>query len=270
MAERIKIFNIPFSDFANENFSIEITDDVADDTGQDIVEYMRNRNLTSAWLTTGSTDAANTEILCNISDSAQIDDFFLVGHNLKDFDVDYWNGVAWVNLAEVLNNTSDFYHLEIPQSLLTDKVRITVYATITADEDKRITRLIITDRVELGEFKSWPVIERSRQKVVRKKNTMLSGRKKFSPSTGGFSVTLKWKMLTYQEDVDIIEYMYLSLKGVMIWLSGGDEDQFRFNQRGYRNQDFYIVQPDSDLINAPKLGIYSNGVPMSMPLEEVV
>lgn len=268
--QQIKIFNLPVSDLSNENFEINIYDTVATDNGQDIVNFMRNRNLTSSWLTTDSTDAAGTIVEAIIADSATVTDIFIIGHNFKDFDVQYWDGVAWVNFESVTNNTSDFYHFSHASSVITIKVRVVVNSTIIADSDKKITRLVITDKIESGQFISWPEIQKPTQGNIRKDSVMLSGKHFISGTQGSFSVKLKWKGITDQADVDIIEKMFLSRKAFMIWLSGGSEEQFRFKLTGYRKQDLYIVKPSKNYINEYYKGIYSLMLPQSIDLVEVV
>ena len=70
---------------------------------------MRNRNLTSAWATTGSFDVADTTITFISGDSFVLNDFMLVRHNFADFDLEYFNGTIWVLLESVTNNTDEFY-----------------------------------------------------------------------------------------------------------------------------------------------------------------
>jgi len=269
MSEQIKIFNLPVSDISNENFEINIYDSFASDDGSDIVDYMRNRKLTSAWATTDSTDAANTIIEFVSGDSFQLTDFILIYHNFKNFDLEYWDGSLWQNLASVTNNTSDFYHFETT-AIETTKVRIIVYNTMTADDDKIITRAIICEKMLTGQFQSWPVIQDPTQEMIRKDSTMLSGKHFISESVGSFSCKLKWKALNVQADFDIIERMFLFRKPFMIWLCGGDENQFKFYLTGYRNVDLYVVNCKKDYVNGYYKGLYRSGVPITIDLIEVV
>ena len=268
--ERIRVYNLPVSDLSNGNFEVNIYDDIAIDNGQSIVSFMRNRNLSSSWLTTESTDAANTTIEAIISDSSRVTDFFIVVHNFKNFSVEYWDGVAWIELENVVDNTSDFYHLEIADGLITIKMRVIVTGTMVADDDKRITRLIITEKMESGQFVSWPVIKKATQGSIKKNSKMLSGKSFISEAIGSYSVELQWKGITEQPDVDIIERMFLGRRAFMIWISGGSDSQFRFKLTGYRKQDFYIVKPIKDLISDYYKGFYTAMLPQTVPLVEVV
>jgi hypothetical protein len=270
--EQIRVYNLPTSDISNDNFSIIITDSVASDNGQDIAAFMRNRDLTSSWITTGSNDSAGTIVEGVIADSTITQDIFIVGHNLKDFNVEYWDGVAWGMIESITNNTETTSHIIVNNGdgINTGKIRIVIFGTMTPDADKRITRLMFASRLESGAFISWPIIRRPMHGVIKKDSKMLSGKHFISESTGAFSVTLSWKGVTEQADVDIIEKMTLGRKPTMIWINGGDEFQFRFKTIGYRKQDFYIVKPSKDYINEFYKGIYQNMIPLSMPLVEVV
>lgn len=270
MSEQIKIFKIPFSDLSNPNFSITINDPVASDIGTEIIPFMRNRNLTSAWSTTGSNDSANTEIVCELSDSPNINDIFLIGHNLKDFTVEYFDGTNYVLLDTVSGNTDDFYHLNLDYPISSTIIRFTITGTITADDDKRITRLMIVERMLTGQFQDWLVIQDAEQSKIKKKNQMLSGKYFISDSVGAFTVTLRSRGITNQGDIDIIEQMFLSRSGFMLWLSGGDEAQFRFKLTGYRRQDFYIMKPERDYIAEYYKGLYRSVVPQNIRLVETV
>lgn len=269
--QQIKIFELPVSDISNTNFEITIEDSVAEDTGQLIANFMRNRNTNSAWLTTGSDDSANTVINFLISDSAEVSDIMLVGHNLKDFTVEYYDGSNWAVLDSILANESDFYHLEINPTVLTTQVRIVVGGTILADEDKKITRAIITNKLELGQFKSWPKITNPTQDIIRKSSRMLSGKYFMSESVGSFACTLSWnKGINNQEDIYLIEAMFLRRVPFMVWLCGGSDEQFKFKMRGYRKEDLYIMKCSKNYINEWYKGLYNTVVKQGISLVEVV
>lgn len=274
MSEQIRFLELPVSDISNENFDIEITDSVAVDDGNDIRIFMRNRNLTSSWITTGSDDTANTKIECLVSDSAAISDIFIVRHNFKDFDIDYWNGVAWTPVVSVTNNTKDFYHFDFSGSALdpfvnTTKVRIVIYGTIVPDEDKSVARLMLTSKVESGQLESWPKIV-PEHGLIQKATEMLSGKFFMTESLGAFKCKLAWKGVHTQGDVDILRRIYMGRKAVMIWISGGDDTQFRFDDIGYRNEDMYIMKPKKDYKNPYYKGLYKAVMTQTMDLIEVV
>jgi hypothetical protein len=270
MSEQIKIFRVPISDISNESFNFNITDSVASDDGSGIVDYMRNRNLTSAWATTGSSDAANTIIEGESGDTFSLSDLIIIGHNFKTFDIEYFDGTNWILIESIVDNDDTFTHVE-QASVLTNNVRLIVYNTMVANDDKKIVRFIIAEKLLTGQFETWPKIEKPVQGVVRKTSVMLSGKSFISESIGSFSVTLKWDGgLTSQNDINMIESMFLSRKAFMIWLSGGDETQFRFNLIGYRKEDLYIVKSMKDYTNPYYKGIYDTFIPQTIDLVEVV
>jgi len=91
MGNQIKLLRKSAVDRDNSNITITVTDAVATNTGQSIVDYTRNRNNNSAWVTTGSTDAANTTLEVEMGDFESIDTIILIGHNFKAFTIQYYN-----------------------------------------------------------------------------------------------------------------------------------------------------------------------------------
>jgi len=70
-------------DLDNSDASITITDGTATDTGGDFVDQVRNRNNYSGWATTGSNDAANTQIDIDTTDQVTVDTLFLLQNNFS-------------------------------------------------------------------------------------------------------------------------------------------------------------------------------------------
>jgi len=100
--------------------AITITDSVATDTGSTVVDYMRDRKNSDGWATTGSTDAANTQIDVNIGDLSEIDSILLVNHNWKAYTIQYKSGVSYVDfstaISETTNTSSVKFHQFTPVS----------------------------------------------------------------------------------------------------------------------------------------------------------
>ena len=105
MVQRIRCFQKNKIDLDDVNVAITVTDAVATSTGQAIVDFIRNRNNTSAWLTSGSTDAANTTLEINMVDVHSVDKLLLIGHNWKAFTVQYWNGTIYTDFSTPISET---------------------------------------------------------------------------------------------------------------------------------------------------------------------
>ena len=87
MSQGIMIFEKNKIDIDLDTYvTITVTDSVASDNGQTVVDYLRNRNNYSGWGTAGSTDAANTQ-LDVVFPETEITDLLLVEHNLKAYTI---------------------------------------------------------------------------------------------------------------------------------------------------------------------------------------
>lgn len=154
----------------NESASITVTDLVAENDGAEFVDRMRNRDNRSAWMTTLSTDAANTQLDIDLGEDEFISDIILVKHNFKSYTIQYWNGTTYINFSTVIaptndqNSTSHFNFNKIESS----KIRIVIFGTQVADDDKELFQLIITDRI--GQLNGWPEISGTEFDTTKKNN----------------------------------------------------------------------------------------------------
>lgn len=268
MSQQIRFFELPISDITNENVIVTIVDTVAEDNGQTSAKFMRNRNLTSAWLTTGSTDAANTQVIFDLVDSERVDSVFLVDHNLKNFKLEWFDGVSWIEFANVVDNQEATTEHKLGLDGV-KKIKLTVFGTMIADDDKRITRFMIMQ--EIGQLNGWPEISGATHELGQKSNKMLSGKYSISESVGSFSFDLSIDLENDQHDVDIYEkILFLYRKGVIVYLGGGDEAQFAVKSIGYRKEDFFFMRPEKDYRNDFYKSIYSTGLKLKIGFIEVV
>lgn len=272
MSEQIMFFRKSLMDLSVDNVTITVTDAVATNNGQDYVDYMRNRKNDSAWLTTGSTDAANTELEIDFTDSIEITDILLVGHNLKAYTIEYWTGVAWADfstaIAETVNaETTNHYNFT---SQITSKIKLIITGAQVVDADKVIKQLIVSRRIGTGQLTGWPTIKKPMVSTNKKSSKMLSGKINLVESVDSFSCELEVKSWNIENDLDIIEEIYFKHQGVLLWLSGGDEDQFSDNRKGYRLEDIYLVRPTSEYTPELHKGVYSAGIKTKLKLKEAV
>ena len=95
------------TDLAFDGISITVTDTTATNNGQSFVDYVRNRKNSSGWVTTGSNDAANTTLVVELGDSKDLDLIALIGHNLKAYTIQYWNGSSYVDFSTAISETAN-------------------------------------------------------------------------------------------------------------------------------------------------------------------
>lgn len=264
----IKIFDENYIDLLNTSVTITITDSVATNTGQSVANYMRNRSINSAWITTDSTDAANTQIDIDMGDEKDVEDILIVEHNLKSYVISYWNGASYTDLFTATNDTETTSHITGFGTISTNKIRVIINGTKTTDDDKYISRLLITK--EFGTFNGYPQIKDPTHTTNKTKTTLLSGVSSIVESTGSFKVKLSFDNFTNVEDLQLIEGIYRLRRGLNYWLCGGNEDQFRAALAGYRRSDIYLMRPEDDYSPEWYKSIYSGPIKLQMSLIEVV
>src|SRR4051812_33469430 len=106
MAQQICVFKKNLIDLSNTNGVLTVTDATATNNGQTFVDFIRNRNNSSAWLTTGSNDAANTQIDVDLGETRDITDIILVKHNWKAYTIKYsTDGVSYSDFTSAIAPT---------------------------------------------------------------------------------------------------------------------------------------------------------------------
>ena len=269
MGRQIRFFEIPASDYSNTNASFTVSDPLADSDGQDIVSFVRNRNLTSSWLTTGSLDANDTELLVDFGDAQALTSLFLVKHNLKSFKLEYFNGVSLLEFANVTDNAEETTEHVFPDGANVVYIKLTIFGTIIPDTDKRITQFLASKQI--GQLEGWPEISSMIHSTGMKVSTMLSGKSSISNSVGGTGFDLKVKVEESQSDIDLFESLYYTYKrGVMVYIGGGDASQFKVKVKGYRVEDFYVMKPVKDYRADLYRSIYESGPKINIKLKEVI
>lgn len=270
MPQQIKFYNKNEIDIDDTNTTITITDSTATNNGQDYVNFMRNRNNESAWLTTGSDDAANTQIDVDMSDARPIDRIILVGHNFKAFTIQYWNGASYVDFSTAINETtnSDFVTEFIFDEVETSAIRIIITGTQVADEQKILRQLIITKSI--GQLEGWPQVKKPVYSIEKRAVKMLSGKSYISRQRGNFSCTLSVANYNIDADLDIIEAVYFAIRGVLVWINADDDTQFSRTHITYRKQDIFLMLPQDEWTPEHYKYYYRTGIKLDMNLIEVV
>lgn len=268
--EQIRFFRKNQIDLSKENVVMTVTDAIALNNGQDFIDYVRNRKNTSAWATTGSTDAANTTIDVDLDGSTFIDSLFLIKHNFKAFTIQYWGGLNWVDFPTPISETNNseetsFYKFDGVQVA---KLRLVITETFVVDDDKILRQFVVTS--QMGQLEGWPIIKNPTISTNKIKNKMLSGKLNVIETIESFSTQLQVKVLRSTHDLDLIEAIYLLREGVLLWLNGGDDTQFSSVRLGYRKQDLPLVRPTDDYSPEFYKGLYRSGIKFKMKLEESI
>lgn len=264
MAQQIRFFEKNKGDFSDPAVILTASQ------GNDYVERATDRNDATAWVTTGSVDADNTTFEMDFGDTKRIDSILLLKHNFKSYEVQYWDGASWTNFGTDIDETNYAAESSFHQfaAVETTKVLLTIRGTQTANEDKFLYQFIATE--EIGQFAGWPQIKKPTLSRNRLRTKMLSGKETIREQVGAFSCQMTVTTLRDSADLDIIESLHFQNQGFLVWLCGGDEDQFSSVRRGYRLEDIYLCKVAGELVNEFYQGIYANGLIVKFDLVEVV
>lgn len=270
MAQQIKFFKENKIDLSNPNVSITITDSVATSLGDPLKDYIRNRNNRSAWLTTGSSDAGTTTLTIDMGDDELVDELILIKHNWKAFTIKYWDGFAYQDFSTAISETtnSDDTTAYSFTQVTTSRLQIIITGTQTADDDKYLYQLIVGELK--GQLAAWPEVRKPQHVANKKRKQMLSGKMNMIEPIGRFSVQLSVKHWKSAADLATIESIYRDRNPVLIWLCGGDEDQFLSRIEGYRLEDVYLVRPSDDYTPEFDKFVYKHGLKLRIKFDEVV
>ncbi len=265
----IKFFRKNKIDLDYTGVVLTVTDAIATDTGEDYIDFLRNRNNTSGWATTDSTDAANTQLDIDLGSGKDIDSIHLVSMNFKAYTIKYWNGSSYVDfstaIAVTANAVATKHHTF--NSVSARLIRIIITQTFVADDDKFMTQLIITEA--LGEFsfqpRIKPIVDRS-----RKATKYLSGKSHIIKSVAAFQVQVEKQNVTGDTDLDLVESLFDSYEGFLVWLCGGTTTQYDTSRIGYRLEDLFLMNVGNEYRPEWEDSRYNNGVEVDLKLLEVV
>lgn len=270
MSQQVTFYRKNFIDLSRNDVSITITDSTASDNGQAYVNFMRNRNNRSFWLTTGSNDAANTQIDIAFGDTQPISDFIIVEHNLSDFTIQYFDGSSFVDFSTAINesgNTETTNYFSFNE-VETDQIRITITGTQVPDADKRIAQLYACQRIATGQLEGFPTFSPTHN-TNKKINRLLSGKVNVIESVGALKLSMRVQNWNISNDITIVENLYFNRQGFHVSISSGDDQQFSIPTVGYRKKDIYFMRMTNDY--EPVLfANYRTGYQISMELEEAI
>lgn len=266
----IKFFALSYLDHTQNGVTLSVTDSVAFDTGGDFINEIRNRSDKDGWMTSGSNDAANTELLVTFSDLTEFTRILLLNHNFKNFTMQYYDEDtnAWADFSTpiaVTNFAGKSSYFEV-ERVFTFKVKLTIQGTQTPNADKSLRQFLICE--EIGEL----VTELNIDPVFdddRKISKYVSGRNYVTKSIGGIKIKLTMSSIGRADDLELIEYLHSLYGGFHTWLCGGDITQYETVRNAYRMEDIFYTLV-STLYNPQwRDGRYYNGMIINFTLVEV-
>lgn len=255
-------------DVDTPNVTITITDAVASDNGQDYVNFLRDRKNTSGWATTGSTDAALTELEVDLFEEYTFDHIILTKHNFKSYTIQYWNGATYVDFSTAINETTNTLETtsHVFNSVSSSKIKLIVNGTFVVDDQKFMTQLIITELI--GELTAQPEIKPKISKS-KKVNSYLSGKGHIIRTIESSYIKIKKDNIILEADLALQETLVESFEGFLVWLCGGTVSQYDTIRKGYRLEDIPLMNCRNELEPEWGQSRYKNGMTFELDLIEV-
>lgn len=135
--------------------------------------YLYDRDNASQWMSSGANDDAtqiSIEVVFKEGSTAvdrTIDSFFLINHNLKNWDLEYWNGSAWAALANENADDGDYTFKSFGE-VTTSKIRLLCDETQTADAEKAVGEMIACAlQMDFGQLQDLVGMERRDRERTR-------------------------------------------------------------------------------------------------------
>lgn len=229
------------------------------------------------WQSSGSDDLTTETIEIDFGASYTIDRLILRKNNFKAFTVQYDNS-GWTHFANVVTkegsqanitettNTKETNYYEF-DSVTTQKILISVDTTQSADDEKECYEVIASE--EIGTLTGYPVYQQNFQRKTAKKETP-RGRSKFSIFDEIYNCTLTFSGYPTAADHTIMLALWDLMQEFYIYPCGANEDQFRFEQKGYRLEDIYLVHFDGEFGPNYVQNVYVLGLDYTVNLTEVL
>lgn len=262
-AQQIMFFKKNFADYSDSQVAVTASQ------SSTYAPFVQRRSNSLGWMTTGSVDSDNTTLTCDFVNLKTIDNIILIGHNFKNYTIKYWDGAAYQNFSTSINVTNSTAttsrHSFTAQA--TTKIQVTITGTQVANADKRLNQLIATQLI--GQLTGWPQITNPTMNLNKRLNTMLSGKLNIGTNVGGFYCDLKVTNWSSGADLTIVETLYNSGNGFLVWLCGGDENQFSSVRIPYRLRDLFLMKCQNNHGPEWVQGLYKTGQKITISLAEV-
>lgn len=256
----------------------------ASPSGNASAPFILDRRRVTLWRSSGSNDATTETITVTLPSSTTFNRLFIVGHNWKDFVIQYDVAAVWTDFAAVvgLDGTppgpgiketafaDDTAYYEFTQ-ISTTKIRLQANKTLVVNDEKFLGALILTN--EIGTMVGFPLlkVDIRRGKVTTE---MGSGRVNVDETveTRHFELRMETypSSTTYQPDVSLAFTLNELNLPFLIWPCGGKRGTAAFNHtlRGFRLQDVEQVKITNEIEATYTQSIYTGGANLSLQMSE--
>jgi len=192
-------------------------------------------------------------------------DTFVLRSNLKEFNIQYWDGAAWQAFSPAVSytvNAETFLVINLAASVSTSKIKLTMTKTITADEEKKVYQFEITEKITEMYIETPEINEAWQEKELK---NIYGGSILVTqyPNHGKVHLRLKFKNLT---GADYTAYHTLKLRklidaySIYIYLSD------TFDLLG--EDAYYLVNDHAEKDSTPASSAMTAGVDGNFDLRE--
>jgi hypothetical protein len=228
-------------------------------------ENLQDRNKNTYSGTDGANDDTTT-----ITEEFDMDwerdvEVFVLKSNLKEFNLQYWNGSAWSHFSPQVSyttNTEEFLIITLPSSVSTSKIKITATKTILADEEKKIYMFEITKglaTLDIGDIKILQRVEKDTFKNIRGGSVQVIR----------YPVYSKVKISITKSNLTSSNYTaYETLKNHLLIDSYSIYLYYSDSITLLGKEAYYLVNDAEDFVSSPETDTLAAGVGGKLKLEE--
>ena len=203
--------------------------------------YLYDRSIVNIYTSVGSDDVTDEVIEIEFDGNETFNRIFMNVHNIKSGVIEYWDGSYWLDFSSAISlsantNTTRYFEFD---SVTCSKIRLTLYTTMSADDEKTIGELLIF--TEIGTLTGSP----TKTKISFPKY----GIQRKSANGGSINVIFGKKYqgsFTYTDmglsDIEIFETLDNLGTSFYFWPCGGGI----YTNMGFRLKDIYLVNYTND------------------------
>jgi len=263
---------------------------------------------TTRWESVGSSDTTTETLTIIFDEPAEIDRILISNHNFKSYTIypitdgyirdsdleliddnaggyleDDGGTLSFTNVLSFDNpsieaatgisetdysRSSSYYEFDsMFCSGITTSITAAQEVNDEADLEKYCFNVIAS--MEIGKFESYPELVSASDFQAASFTTInrFGSTQKLNPV---FSAALVKGMVDNQNDIDLLEFLNATTDDFIFWANGGAIDDYRFQSKPYRPQDFYQCQTDAGTLAKYIGNIYVNSVGFSLGLKETI
>lgn len=240
-------------------------------------DYVLSMNRYYRWDSIGSDDSTPETLTITLPEAATFSRLFIVDHNLKEFDVTYGSGASsFANVVGIDGATTGIDEAAFAQNtayyefdaVTTDQINITALKTQTANQEKYITLVTVTN--EIGTLVGYPSVQPTLD-FNERRSQVQSGKYITQKNYEVFAAKIAMEY-TEQDDIDVFATLYEMQDPFLVWLCGGKYGTGKFSVRfkNWRLQDLYQAQTYGNMQARFRSDVYTSSPITTLTMAEEV